>query len=157
MSMRLFVYLFTLIFVLTAAVQAQTSTQTLSGKMAAYNYLLGAPWTCVSPRSTSTVTFDAVDPATMHVHVAAPPYVADSYYGYASQSNFYWGTTADSMGMVSSERSADGNTYSGTATVAGASAPVQHVYAKVSDKHSTTRSTIMVNGKQQVLDTDCTR
>lgn len=155
--MRLFVYSSTLILVLAGAAQAQTSTQTLTGKMAVYNYLLGAPWTCTSPGGSSMVTFDVVGPATMHVHVAAPPYVADSYYGYTSQGDSYWGTTADSNGMASSERSADGNTYSGTATAAGASAPIQHIFAKVSDKHSTTRSTITINGKQQVIDTDCTR
>ena len=164
--MRLSVYFSALILVLSATAQAQTA-QTLTGKMAAYNYLMGGPWTCkttmtgapagVPPTSTATVTFDAVSPSTMHVRVAAPPFVSDSYYGYATQPSMYWSTTADSMGTVSSERSTDGKTYSGTAMVGPASAQVQDVYTKVSDTHSTVHSTMMVNGKQQVSDSDCTR
>jgi hypothetical protein len=155
-----------LVLASTLAAQAQTGVA-LTGKMAAYNYLFGSTWTCKTtmsgippgaPTSTAgTVSFDAVDESTLHLHVSAPHYAADSYFSYAPKEDEFWSTSADSMGMAGIERSKDGKMYAGTGLMGGSNAPIEDRFTRVADNHIVVHSSATVNGTTHVSHADCTR
>jgi len=150
-----------------AQAQAPSATTAFTGKMAPYSSLIGTTWNCkttmtgmpagMPSTANGTVTFDAVDPGTMHVHVAAARFASDSYFGYAATPGIFWSTSADSMGGTSSERSSDGKSYAGAGMMGGAAAQVTDTYNMMSATHTTVHSTMMVSGHQQTSDSDCTK
>ncbi len=151
----------------TGAALAQTPAGTLTGKMAPFNYVFGAPWNCTAnvpamggePAHTenSTTTFDVVPNNVMHVHVASPQYAADQYFGYSAQGNAYWSTTSDSMGAAAAETSPDGKIYKGTISMGQMTGTAQDTYTKVSDTKVTIHSSATIGGKAYTTEVSCSR
>lgn len=164
---RLFPILLTLPAFAQLPATAQTSTGPLTGKMAAFNYVFGAPWKCTTnvpamagqPARTvnSTATFEAVPNNVMHVHIAGDQYTAEQYFGYSTQANMYWSASSDTMGMGISEASADGKTYKGAAGVGTMSGTITDTYTKAAGNRVTIHSVTVLGGRQDATDTTCTR
>lgn len=146
---------------------AQTSSGTLTGKMAPFNYLFGAAWNCTANvpamagkpahTDTSTVAFDAAPANVMHVRVSSSQYSADQYFGYSTQGNVYWSATSDSMGAAAAEISSDGKTYKGTMSMGPMNGTVQDTYTKTADNKVAVHSVATVAGKSNTTDVNCSR
>jgi hypothetical protein len=135
--------------------------------MAGFNYLFGAPWTCMvsapamngQPAQTmrSTVTFDAVPGNVMHVRFTSANLTGDQYFGYSTKQNMYWSSSANSMGESVTQVSTDGKTYMGTAPMGSTSVVVRDTYSKSADNRMSFHDVATVNGKDEVTDGNCTR
>jgi hypothetical protein len=146
---------------------AQTSSGTLTGKMAPFSYLLGTAWTCnVSvpammgePAHTEkgTVTFDTVASNTMHVHISTTSFVGDQYFGYSTRRNMYWSTSANSEGEALMQTSSDGKNYVGSVPMGSTMLSVHDTYSKLTDTHMTFVETATQSGQNYVTNGDCTR
>ncbi|MGZ3497338.1 MAG: hypothetical protein ACXWNK_07905 [Vulcanimicrobiaceae bacterium] len=146
---------------------AAQSTGTLTGKMAPFNYVFGAPWKCTTNlppmngqparTATSTTTFDVAPNNVMHVHIAGDNYMSDQYFGYSTQANTYWSASSDTMGMGISEQSTDGKAYNGVIAIGKMNGTVQDTYNKLSDNKVAIHSVLSMGGKQDATDTTCTR
>ncbi len=145
---------------------AQT-TGSLSGKMAFFNYIFGAPWQCTTnvpamhgqPARVDTgpVTFSTAAGNVMHVHVKTSTYEADQYFGYAATPNAYWSSIADNMGQGMVQTSPDGKTYTGSFMMGATQATQSDTYTRASDNRVTVHEVTTVNGQQTPIDTVCTR
>jgi hypothetical protein len=146
---------------------AQTAAATLSGKMAAYNYLFGSPFNCTSnvpamagqPAHTenSTVSFDVAPNNVLHVHIAGSMFMGDQYFGYSTRANTYWSTSSDSNGAASAETSADGKTYRGSMNIGPMNGTSEDVYTKVDNNHASVRSTATIGGQTATTTVSCSR
>jgi hypothetical protein len=87
--------------------------ETLTGKMAIYNALLGAPWSCsVGPVSYSAA-YTVAPGNVLHGELTAKDGTEDTYFGYDAKRSVYWTANADSTGATESQTSADGVTFGG--------------------------------------------
>ena len=140
---------------------------TLSGKMTAFNYLIGGSWGCAikmpaidgRPAQTNhaTVAFDVLLGNVFHAHQYAAYSSADSYYGYSFKSNLYWITTADSTGAYRYTTSSDGETYTRISSSNPFSLDVRTTYAKVNSNTIAVHEVLSHGGRQEIVDTVCTR
>jgi hypothetical protein len=91
-----------------------TAGETLTGKMAIYDDLLGAPWTCSMGTATYFAAYTVVPGNALHGHLYSKDGTEDAYFGYDAQHNVYWTSNADSTGATEAQRSPDGVTFTGT-------------------------------------------
>jgi len=146
---------------------ARAAGGTLTGKMAAFNYLIGGSWNCsikmsaVSGRPAhtnhSTVTFGVVPSNAFHSHASAADYSGDRYYGYSAKSNLYWSTGADNIGSYRYATSADGDTYTGTLWSSALSIKIRNTFTKMNSNKVTMHEVLSGVGLQEIAETVCTR
>ncbi len=139
----------------------------LTGQMAPFSYLLGAPWNCSTnvpamggqPARTDkgTGTFDVVPGNVMHNRVQTAMYVGDFYFGYTDRMSTYWQTSADNIGGYSFLTSGDGKTYSGTSSMGPMSMQDTVTYGKVSPNKVTVHEVLTGGPIAGTFDTVCTR
>lgn len=145
---------------------AQTSA-TLTGKMAAFNYVFGSPFNCTAnvpamggqPAHTenTTATFDVVPNNVMHVHIAGTQFSGDQYFGYSTQGNTYWSTIAGSDGSAGTETSTDGKTYRGSMSMGAMNGTAEDVYNRTDNNHVAIRSTATIGGQTATTTISCSR
>ncbi|HEY5095481.1 MAG TPA: hypothetical protein VII69_10220 [Candidatus Eremiobacteraceae bacterium] len=95
----------------------------LTGKMATMQFLVGS-WNCnvkigASPGQPATtahgiVAFSVAPGNTLHNHVTADEYGADTYTGFVEKSKTFWMNTVDVYSNLSGETSSDGKIFTGT-------------------------------------------
>lgn len=147
---------------------ARAADGTLTGKMIAFNYLIGGSWNCSiqmpamdgRPAHTNhaTVTFDVVPGNVFHAHEsAADDYSGDSYYGFSWSSSLYWITTADNTGAYRYATSTDGETYTRILSSSPSNVKATHTYTKVNSNEVTVHEVLSDVGHQEIVDTTCTR
>jgi hypothetical protein len=147
---------------------ARAADGTLTGKMIAFNYLIGGPWSCSittpamdgQPAHTShaTVTIDVVPSNVFDAHEsAADDYSGDSYFGYSWNSNLYWIATADNTGAYRYATSTDGETYARISSPISSSIKDTHTYTKVNSNEVTVHEALSDGEHQEIIDTVCTR
>jgi len=149
------------------AASAQTPNGALTGKVASFNYLLGAPWNCTTnvpamngqPAQVlkGSVTFDVAPGNVLHAHVGSGTFSSDQYFGYSTRQNTYWTSTANSVGMALFQTSTDGKTYVGSAAVGASPATIRDTYTKAGDNRVTVNEVTSANGSQEATDSVCTR
>ncbi len=144
--------------------------QNLTGKMAIFNYLLGAPWTCrlVSPDGKPsgdfdvTITFEVVASNVLHSHITSPQWFADSYFGFDAKNKIYYRSEAGSFGGAMRQTSVDGIVFSGTSirpsgTVATERDTFRQEADGSSDGSSTDMHVLTANGADESSTSRCTR
>jgi hypothetical protein len=146
---------------------AKAADSMLTGEMAGFNYLLGAPWSCTSqvpamhdmPAHTdqATVTFEVAPHNVVHSHVSGPNYMGDEYYGYSSRMSNYWTTAADNEAAYGISTSTDGRTFTGTIHMGMMAMDVTTTYGKPG-ANTISRTQVMSAGGQTVtVSSTCTR
>ncbi len=92
----------------------------LTGRMAMYNPLLGAPWTCTRQAGreppqpqAGTVRFVTAPRNVLEIVVSGPEFAARSYIGFDASSSQYWRTEMGVFGGIMRETSSDGINFSG--------------------------------------------
>jgi hypothetical protein len=125
-----FVY-FTMVTGTMAPANAATS---LTGKMVTMQFLVGS-WNCnvkigASPGQPATtahgiVAFSVAPGNTLHNHVTADEYGADTYTGFVEKSKSFWMNTVDVYGNLSDETSTDGKIFTGTTMGSTGKAPLR--------------------------------
>jgi hypothetical protein len=100
-------------------------------------YLIGS-WKCDvalsammgNPATTDhgTLTFAMSPQQTIHSHVAAADYAQDAYYGYDAKTKTHWMSSADTGGVIVTETSKDGITFTGSSMAEGRSAPTRDTF-----------------------------
>lgn len=153
--------------VLIGTSTARAADGTLTGKMAAFSYLLGGPWSCstnvpamgarAAHTDQGTATFDVVPGNVVHNRVSTQEYSGDFYFGLSDRMNSYWQTDADNMGGHAFLTSTDGVTYRGTASMGTTSMQDIITYTKVAPNRVTVREVISGTAPQATFDTVCTR
>ncbi len=144
------------------------SSRSLTGKMAIYNPLLGAPWTCTAElpamsgqpahTETSKVTFSVAPQNALLIKVSNPQFEGRNFIGFDSKSNQYWRTEMGVFGGIMRETSADGINFSGQSTMGGAWEPVRSVLSAVqADGSSTDTEWWTRNGTELTFTNRCTR
>ncbi len=146
---------------------AKAADAALTGQMASFNYLLGAPWSCTTsvpamqgmPAHTedATVTFEVAPHNVFHDHISGAEYMADDYFGYSTRMNNYWTTSADNRAAHGFALSTDGKTYTGTNSMGTMTMNVATTYTQVGPNKSTMHEIVSGNGEQMVFDSTCTR
>jgi len=140
----------------------------LAGQMAAYSYLLGAPWTCTAnvpamgdaPAHADhfTIAFDIAPHNTIHDHVTGDDYMGDGYYGYSTRANNYWSTSTDNQAGHGVMTSTDGKTYTGMMGMGGMRFQQTTTYTKVDDNHVTMHQTMTAEGQPATtIESACSR
>ena len=95
----------------------------LTGKMAAFNPLLGHTWSCAStvriPKKPDQhvrmrITVDAQPQNSFSAYIAADGFAGTQYFGYDAKAGHYWANTANSDGSQLRQTSDDGVTFSGS-------------------------------------------
>ena len=87
--------------------------ETVTGKMAIYDDLLGARWTCTLGTVMYFAAYNVEAGNTLHGHLYSKDSSEDVYYGYDPQRKLYWSASADSSGSTESQTSLDGVTFVG--------------------------------------------
>jgi hypothetical protein len=132
---------------------ARAAAGALTGKMAAFNYLIGGSWNCSIKMSAmggrpahtnqATITFGVVPSNVFQAHESAADYSGDRYYGYIAKSNLYWSTGADNIGSYRYATSIDGDTYTGTLWSSALTIKIRNTFTKVnSNKVTVARSLV---------------
>ena len=152
---------------ITTTSSARAAGADLSGSMAPFSYLLGAPWNCstnvpamgnqAAHTDQGTATFDVVPGNVAHNHVSTTAYSGDFYFGYSDRTNSYWQTNADNMGVHAFLTSTDGKTYTGTSSMGPMSMQDTVTYAKVSPNKVTVHEVLSGGAPQATFDSVCTR
>lgn len=93
---------------------AATGGEALTGKMAIYDELLGAQWTCTLGTATYFAAYTVAPGNTLHGHLSSKSGTEDAYFGYDAHRKLYWTANADSTGATESQTSADGVTFVGS-------------------------------------------
>ncbi|HLY01703.1 MAG TPA: hypothetical protein VKR56_04315 [Candidatus Cybelea sp.] len=146
---------------------AKAADTMLTGKMAPFNYLLGAPWSCTSqvpamhdmPAHTDqlTVTFEIAPRNIIHDHVSGTDYMGDQYFGYSSRMSNYWTTSADNEASHGIATSTDGRTFTGTVHMGMMAMDVTTTYGK-SGANSISMTQLLSGGGQSItVSSSCTR
>ena len=91
-----------------------TGDAMLTGKMAIYNDLLGARWTCAIGKITYFADYTVAPGNALHGHLSSGDGTEDTYFGYDTKRKVYWSDNADSTGATESQMSADVQTFVGT-------------------------------------------
>ena len=149
------------------AASAQTPAGMLTGKVAPFNYLLGAPWNCttnvpaMNGRAAQvlkgSVTFDVAPGNVLHAHIGSGTFSSDQYFGYSTQQNTYWTSTATSLGVALFQTSTDGKTYAGTVTAGASTTTIRDTYTKAGENRVTVNEVTSANGTEETTDSVCTR
>lgn len=165
--MRLLITGCALAIAASLALPLTARAQSLSGQMAPYGYLAGAPWNCTTnvpamggqPAHTDqgTATFEVVPGNVVHNHVATPNYSGDFYFGYSTRMSSYWQASADSFAAHGFLTSTDGKVYSGTTSMGPMGAQETVTYSKVAPNKVTVHDVVTGSGPQIVIDSVCTR
>ena len=139
----------------------------LTGKMAPFAYLLGAPWNCTTsipamggqPARTDkgTATFEVAPANVVHNRVQTAMYSGDSYLGFSDQAGSYWQTSANNIGGYGFLSSSDGSTYAGTSSMGPLSMQDTVTYAKVSPNKVTVHEVLSGGPMAGTFDSVCTR
>jgi hypothetical protein len=149
--------------------RSRASTEPLTDKMAAFNYLTGGSWKCSTkvpavgarPAHTEqvTVVFSLAPGNTIHSRVSGPGYSRDRYYGYKAKSRLYWAASVDNQGSYGFETSRDGATYDGSTWFGGMSLSLKlrNTLAKVNANEFTTHEVLSGGRLQMAVDTVCAR
>lgn len=169
-----FLGVLTAIAAATIALTASGASATAGGSMTAggmpsdhMSYLIGT-WNCTvtlagmmgKPATTDhgTLTFSMGPHETIHAHVAATDYAQDAYYGYDPKTKTHWTTAADTEGVIASETSKDGVTFTGTSIGGGMSTPTRDTLTHPSARAIRDLTEIETNGKWTTLaDSHCTK
>jgi hypothetical protein len=109
-------------------------SETLTGRMAVFESLLGAPWTCSAQAATYSAAYTVAPGNTLHGHLYSKDGDEDEYVGFDAQRNVYWVDDADSNGATESQTSADGKTFTGSLSDGGVTSPATNVYT-ISSTH----------------------
>lgn len=146
---------------------AKAAGTMLTGEMAGFNFLLGAPWSCTTSvpaiqgmaahTDQLTVTFDVAPRNILHDQAVGGDYMGDDYYGYSSRFSNYWSTSADNMGVHGFATSADGKTFTGTSAVGPMTMDVTTTYTKIGPNSNTMHQVISAGGQQSTIDSTCKR
>ncbi|MGB8518890.1 MAG: hypothetical protein WCD38_01855 [Candidatus Tumulicola sp.] len=113
---------------LAYAPAAAVGGETLTGKMAMYRDLLGAPWTCTLGTAKYFAAYSALPANTLHGHLYSKDSSEDAYFGYDAKRKLYWTDSADSNGATESQTSVDGVSFVGTLNNGGATSKSTNVY-----------------------------
>ncbi len=113
---------------LVYALPAVADGEMLTGKMAMYRDLLGAPWTCTLGTSKYVAAYSAMPANTLHGHLYSKDSSEDEYFGYDPKRKLYWTDSADSNGATESQTSLDGVTFVGTLNDGSATSKSTNVY-----------------------------
>jgi hypothetical protein len=148
-------------------VPAKAADAALTGQMAGFNYLLGAPWTCTTqvpamhdmPAHTDqmTVTFDVAPRNIVHDHVSGANYMGDDYFGYSSRMSNYWTTSADNEASYGISTSTDGRTFTGTMHMGMMAMDVTTTYGKPGANAISMTQVMSGGGQSATLNSSCTR
>ena len=165
--MRLLVTGCALALAASLALPLSALAQALSGQMAPFSYLLGAPWNCTTnvpammgqPAHTDqgTASFEVAPGNVMHNHVATPMYAGDFYFGYSTRMSSFWQTDADSFGGHGFLTSTDGKVYTGTTSMGPMGAQETVTYTKVAPNKVTVHDVVTGSGGPTAIDSVCTR
>jgi hypothetical protein len=146
---------------------AKAADTMLTGQMAAFNYLLGAPWTCTTqvpamhdmPAHTEqgTVTFEVAPRNIIHDHVSSENYMGDDYFGYSSRMSNYWTASADNQASYGLATSPDGRTFTGTMHMGMMAMDVTTAYKKAGDNSISMTEVMSGGGQSATVSTSCTR
>lgn len=139
----------------------------LTGKMAMFNYLLGGAWTCStkvpamngrrSHLDASTIQFDVAPMNVLHDHVSASDYAGDDYFAFDPKSNMYWNGSLGSTGNHGYASSTNGNVYSGLSWSGKNPENVTTRYTKVNANLVKTHVTTVNGGREDTIDSVCSR
>jgi hypothetical protein len=146
---------------------AKAADTVLTGQMASFNYLLGAPWTCTTqlpamhgmPAHTEqgTVTFEVAPRNIIHDHVSGENYMGDDYFGYSSRMSNYWTASADNQASYGIQTSTDGRTFAGTTHMGMMAMDVTTTYTKASANSIGMTQVMSGGGQSATVSTSCTR
>jgi hypothetical protein len=146
---------------------AQDAALTLTGNMAPFSYLLGAPWSCTTnvpamggqPAHTDqgSASFVVAPGNVVHNHVATMTYSGDYYFSYSDRLSSYWQASADNMGVHAFLTSSDGKTYMGTSTMGRLAMQDTVTYSKVTPNKVTVHEVLTGSEPTATFDTVCTR
>ena len=131
--------------------------ETLTGKMAKYHDLLGAPWTCTLGTATYYAAYSIGPGNTLHGHLYSKDSSEDTYYGYDAQRKLYWIDSSDSTGSVMSQTSADGVTFVGTLNDGSATTKATNAYTISSAHKWTVRASGTAGGHPYDVTATCRR
>lgn len=147
-----------------SSMSSSSSGAAMGDRMA---YLIGS-WNCTvalsammgNPASTDhgKLTFSMTPNKTIHSHVAAADYAQDSYYGYDAKTKTHWMASADTQGVIVTETSKDGVTFTGNSMAGGMSTPTRDTFTHPSA--STIRDVTQIEMKDkwtQLAIADCTK
>jgi hypothetical protein len=146
---------------------AKAADTALTGQMASFNYLLGAPWTCTTqlpamhgmPAHTEqgTVTFEVAPRNIIHDHVSGANYMGDDYFGYSSRMSNYWTASADNQASYGIQTSSDGRTFTGTTHMGMMAMDVTTTYTKPGANSISMTQVMSGGGQSATISTSCTR
>jgi hypothetical protein len=146
---------------------ARAANDSLTGKMAAFSYLIGGTWNCTTNLSAiegqpartdqGTATFDVVPGNVVHNRIVSGNYVGDYFFGYSSKLNVYWQVNASNLGTYGFQKSLDGKSFAGTASMGSESMQDTVTYTKVSPTDVTVHEVSSGGGRQETVDSACLR
>ncbi len=147
----------TFVFALLAMVHADAAPSTLTGKMGAYNYLLGRKWTCTGGGSTYFAAYTVAPGNALYGHLYSAQGSEDAYFGYRDATHRFWTVSVDSTGATSSQTSADGATYAGTLFDGKSTSKATNVFTKVDSRRWTVHARGSAGGQPYNLTAICVR
>jgi hypothetical protein len=107
----------------------------LVGKMAIYNALLGARWTCTLGTVKYFAAYDVGPGNTLHGRLYGKDESEEEYFGYDAQLKRYWADGADTTGTTEAQTSTDGWTFIGTVNQGGTITKASRVF-KITNAHT---------------------
>ena len=143
------------------------AADTLTGEMAARNFLMGRSWNCTSVvpsimgmpahTDTLTLTFDVAPRNVLHVALAGTDYRGDEYFGYSDRYKNYWSVSANSRAIHGFATSTDGTTYAGTSYLGTGSMDDTTTYMKVSATKTAVHEVLSSHASSFTIETTCSR
>jgi len=104
------------------------------------------------------MTVTAAPDMTIHFHVGAADYNADSYQGYDKKAKTYWNVSSDIAGTATFESSKDGTVYTGMYYAVGKSIPTRDTFTNSGHTQLRDVSEMMMAGTWKIVsDAVCTR
>ena len=151
----------------SGAVSADNS-MTSGGSMGDHMAFLIGSWNCTvklaammgNPAGTDhgVVTFSKSPGDTIHAHTAAADYAADQYYGFNTKTKTHWTSATDTGGVIVSQTSKDGVTFTGTSIANGMSTPTRDTFTHPSATKIRDLTEIETKGTWSMLaDANCTK
>lgn len=136
----------------------------LTGKMASMQYLVGS-WDCDVKVAASAsgpagidhgvITYSVVPGNSLHSHVTAADYAADTYSGYSDKSKSFWLSYIDAYFNESGETSKDGKVFTGEGLNTGR---IRDTFSRPTPTTTRDLQESQTNGAWHTLsDSTCTR
>jgi len=154
----------------SGAVSADNSMTSSSsgGSMGDHMAFIIGSWNCTvklaammgNPAGTDhgVVTFSKSPGDTIHQHTAAADYAADQYYGFNVKTKTHWTSATDNGGVIVSETSKDGVTFTGTSYANGMSTPTRDTFTHPSASKIRDLTQVETKGTWSMLaDANCTK